>query len=74
MRQARIVLRDRALERAKHLLEVTKLGTFSELINVMLARYGGHLEQTWEVKATMLEQPSNQPERQVGQHKSEKCQ
>jgi hypothetical protein len=50
MTQARIVLRDSALERGEQLLEVTRLGSLTELINVMFSRYGRHLEETWEVK------------------------
>ena len=50
MTQARIVLRDTVLERGEQLLEKTKLGSLTELINVMFARYGRHLEETWEVK------------------------
>ncbi len=50
MTQARIVLRDSALERGSQLLEVTRLGSLTELINVMFSRYGRHLEETWEVK------------------------
>lgn len=49
--QARVVLRDTALEQGEKLLEVTRLGSLTELINVMFSRYGSHLEQTWEVKA-----------------------
>ena len=49
MTQARIVLRDTVLERGEQLLEITKLGSLTELINVMFARYGRHLEETWEV-------------------------
>lgn len=51
MNQARIVIRDAALERGEHLLRVTKLASLTELINVMFSRYGQHLEDTWEVKA-----------------------
>jgi hypothetical protein len=50
MTQARIVLRDAALERGEQLLAVTRLGSLTELINVMFSRYGKHLEETWEVK------------------------
>lgn len=50
MTQSRIVLRDSALERGEQLLEVTRLGSLTELINVMFSRYGRHLEQTWEVQ------------------------
>lgn len=49
MTQARIVLRDAALSQGEHLLRVTKLGSLTELINVMFSRYGRHLETTWEV-------------------------
>jgi hypothetical protein len=64
MTQARIVLRDVALERGEQLLEVTKLGSLTELINVMFSRYGTHLEQTWEVKPMFpsLAQPEPLPE------------
>jgi hypothetical protein len=67
MTQARIVLRDTVLERGEELLEVTKLGSLTELINVMFARYGRHLEQTWEVKPMFpsLTQPETLPN--VGQ-------
>jgi hypothetical protein len=51
------------LERGEQLLEVTKLGSLTELINVMFARYGRHLEETWEVKPMF---PSlTQPEREL---------
>ncbi len=50
MSQARIVLRESVLERGEQLLEVTKLGSLTELINVMFSRYGKHLEQTWQVE------------------------
>ncbi|MBD0343331.1 MAG: hypothetical protein ICV63_00550 [Coleofasciculus sp. Co-bin14] len=67
MTQARIVLRDTVLERGEQLLEVTKLGSLTELINVMFARYGRHLEETWEVKPMFpsLTQPETLPD--VGQ-------
>ncbi len=47
--QTRIVIRDNALEIGERLLAATKIGSLSELINVMFARYGRHLEETWEV-------------------------
>jgi hypothetical protein len=61
--QSRIVLRDSVLERGEELLRATKLGSLTELINVMFARYGGHLEQTWEVKPMFpsLTQPEVSP-------------
>ena len=64
MTQARIVLRDTVLERGEQLLEVTKLGSLTELINVMFARYGRHLEETWEVKPMFpsFTQPEPLPE------------
>ncbi len=64
MTQARIVLRDTVLERGEQLLEVTKLGSLTELINVMFSRYGTHLERTWEVKPMFpsLTQPEPLPE------------
>jgi hypothetical protein len=64
MTQARIVLRDTVLERGEQLLEKTKLGSLTELINVMFARYGRHLEETWEVRPMFpsLTQPEPLPE------------
>jgi hypothetical protein len=54
MTQARIVLRGAALEKAEKLQEITKLGSVTEVINVMFSRYGRHLEETWEVQSTNL--------------------
>ena len=48
----RVQLRDVALEQGERLLEVTKLGSLTELISVMFSRYGRHLEATWEVQPT----------------------
>lgn len=48
----RVQLRDTALEQGEELLEVTKLGSLTELISVMFSRYGRHLKATWEVQAT----------------------
>ncbi len=69
MTQTRIVLRDTVLERGEQLLEVTKLGTLTELINVMFSRYGAHLEQTWEVKPMFpsYTQPEPQPEAPISE-------
>lgn len=47
MAQARIVVRDEALSRGQALLKTTKLGSLTELFNVLVSRYGGHLETTW---------------------------
>jgi hypothetical protein len=49
MTQARVVIRGAALEMGERLLEVTRLASLTELINVMFSRYGKHLEATWEV-------------------------
>jgi hypothetical protein len=64
MTQARVVLRDTAFQRGERLLQVTNLGSFSELINVLISRYGTHLEQTWEVRpmAPSLTLPEPSPE------------
>ena len=51
MTQARIVLRGAALEKAEQLLELTQLGSVSEVINVLFSRYARHLEETWEVRS-----------------------
>lgn len=50
MTQARIVLRGAALEKAERILELTQLGSVSEVINVLFSRYARHLEETWEVQ------------------------
>ena len=51
MAQARIVVRDEALERGQALLRTTKLGSLTELFNVLVSRYGSHLETTWVIPA-----------------------
>ncbi len=43
MAQARIVVRDEVLERGEQLLKTTKLGSLTELFNVLICRYGNHL-------------------------------
>jgi hypothetical protein len=55
MAQARIVVRNQALEDGQKLLKVTKLGSLSELFNILISRYGRHLESTW-----VLEAPNHQ--------------
>lgn len=50
MTQARIVLRGAALEEAEELQKFTKLGSITEVINVMFSRYADHLKQTWVVQ------------------------
>jgi hypothetical protein len=62
MSQARIVLRDAALQQGERLLKVTRLATLTELINVMFSRYGRHLEETWEVLPASCEATSVRPE------------
>jgi hypothetical protein len=66
MTQARIVLRDAALERGEQLLEVTRLGSLTELINVMFSRYGKHLEETWEVQPVTPTYTKAEPLPEIG--------
>ena len=47
MKQTRIVVRGTVLQDGQELLKVTRLGSLSELFNVLVARYGKHLESTW---------------------------
>lgn len=54
MAQARIVVRDEVLERGEQLLKTTKLGSLTELFNVLICRYGNHLESTWVIPAGCL--------------------
>lgn len=49
MTQTRIVLRENIKERAEELLEATQLSSLSELMAVLISRYGKHLEATWEL-------------------------
>jgi hypothetical protein len=51
MTQARITVRDEALSRAERILKITKLGSLTELFNVLVTRYGNHLEATWIIPA-----------------------
>ena len=57
MTQTRIVLKESVKQRAEHLLEVTQLGSLSELMAVLIARYGKHLEATWELKPPPPDDP-----------------
>jgi hypothetical protein len=66
MTQARIVLRDAALERGEQLLEITRLGSLTELINVMFSRYGRHLEETWEVQPVTPTYAKAEPSPEIG--------
>ncbi|MBW4571688.1 MAG: hypothetical protein KME31_27815 [Tolypothrix carrinoi HA7290-LM1] len=61
MAQARIVVRDEALERGQELLKATKLGSLTELFNVLVSRYGTHLQTTWVIPATSCLCSSVQP-------------
>jgi hypothetical protein len=47
--QTRVTVRDNTLAIGERLLAATKIGSLTELINVMFTRYGRHLEETWEV-------------------------
>lgn len=67
MTQARIVLRDAALERGEQLLKITRLGSLTELINVMFSRYGRHLEETWEVQPVSPTYAKAEPLPEIGQ-------
>ena len=70
MAQARIVIKDSALEQSEELLKVTRLGSLSELVAVLISRYGKHLANTWEVQppttsgpmTEVLKIPSSIPE------------
>lgn len=62
--QARVYIRDEVLERGEELLQITKLGSLSELIAVFFSRYSTHLAQTWEVVPVPNAQFSAAPEPQ----------
>ncbi len=47
--QARIVVRSSVLSRGKQILENIKIATLTELFNILVNRYGYHLEATWEL-------------------------
>ncbi|MEL7493414.1 MAG: hypothetical protein AAGJ95_05570 [Cyanobacteria bacterium J06554_11] len=56
MSQARIVLREEHLTIANDLKENTRLGSLTEVVGVLLTRYGRHLKATWELEpATVSE-------------------
>lgn len=62
--EARASIRGKALARGEQLLEGTGLDSWSDLISVLLFRYGTHLLETWEVKPTpgaALTLPEPQP-------------
>lgn len=50
MAQARIVLREEHLTIANDLKENTRLGSLTEVVGVLLTRYGRHLKATWELE------------------------
>ena len=50
MSQTRIVLRDDVKNRADELLKATHISTLSELVAVLIWRYGDHLEATWKIE------------------------
>ena len=61
MAQARIVVRDEVLSRGQELLKSTKLGSLTELFNVLVSRYGSHLETTWVIPAASCLCSDTQP-------------
>lgn len=67
MTQARIVLRGAALEKAEKLQEITKLGSVTEVINVLFSRYSKHLEETWEVQPISPTYAKAEPLPEMGQ-------
>lgn len=48
-KETRIVLRDPLVEQAERLKIITKARSLSEVVGVLLARYGQHLEANWEI-------------------------
>lgn len=50
--EVRTKIRGKALKRGEQLMAATGLDSWSDLINVLLFRYGTHLIETWEVKPT----------------------
>lgn len=57
MTQARVVIRGELLPLAQRIQDATKLSSLTELMGVLLTRYGTHLEQTWEVTADAAPAP-----------------
>jgi flagellar motor switch protein FliM len=67
MTQARIVLRGAALEEAEELQKFTKLGSVTEVINVMFSRYADHLKQTWVVQPVSPAYAKTEPSPEIEQ-------
>ncbi|MBD2311193.1 hypothetical protein H6G20_05915 [Desertifilum sp. FACHB-1129] len=56
----RIVLRPELVEQAKELCHVTQSASLSELMAILISRYGRHLKDTWQVSG-LCAQPSPLP-------------
>ncbi|MGB7440101.1 MAG: hypothetical protein WA919_03465 [Coleofasciculaceae cyanobacterium] len=49
-KETRIVLRDPLVTQAERLKLTTKARSLSEVVGILIARYGKHLESTWEIQ------------------------
>ena len=47
MAQSRVVLRGDRLDEANRILAETHIGSLSELMSILITRYGSHLIETW---------------------------
>lgn len=57
-------IRGPIVERGEQLISNLMLSSWTDLISVLIGRYGAHLEQTWEVKpipGAAYTQPEAQP-------------
>lgn len=70
-KQTRIVLRGDLVEEAMELCQVTHSGSLSELVTILISRYGRHLKETWEVSAACAQSaPVQEFEPRIASHKS----
>lgn len=59
--QARLVIRDEHYAIATQLKEATQLASLTEVIGVLLTRYGRHLRETWELNPELIGESSPSP-------------
>lgn len=61
MNKTRIVLRPELAEEVKELCSVTHAASPSELVTILITRYGRHLKETWEVSTLSVERTEFEP-------------
>jgi hypothetical protein len=61
MAQTRVVISDKLRPIAEELQSVTGVSSLSDVIALLLTRYGRHLKQSWEIADSSQSTAPNQP-------------